>query len=473
MKNFVLALVVIAAACASTSPQSPAARDIDAFVNQTLRDVPVVPSLAIAVVRDGRVVYLREPDTAYYIGSTTKAYTGLACAILAQRGQLDLDAPITKYLPEVTLANAPTLRAFLTHTSAIRNGGIVFRTAFSGEHTAPQLVALLNASKAAPPGFQYDNLGYVVASLVMERVTGKPWQDTLDELVFTPLGMRHTSARMSTAARWPMKTGYSFGRNGELAPVTLVKSDRTMHAAGGIVTTAADLARWLEANVSNGRIDGKQVIPAAAFEEAHRLQVPTESVRRGEFKSRGYGLGWYQGTYDGEDILFHGGGYTGWLSLFSVMPKRGVAVGVMTNTSSPLAQAVAGTLAAAIYDRLLDKPNVRLAELKEQVARGKTMLLADAEKRAQRPWTLKHGHDAYVGRFENPMYGTVAIEQRGDKLYASLAHLQSVLEPFPEPDSARVELVPEEGEVLFFHTAADGTVDSFRWHDDVFRRVTP
>ena len=466
MKRLALLLVLAAAACAST--ERP---DIDAFVDRTLRENPVMPSLAIAAVKDGRVVYLREPNTAYYIGSTTKAYTGLACAILAQRGQLDLDAPITKVLPEVTLAKAPTLRAFLTHTSGIENEAIVFRTAFTGEHTASQLVSMLNSSKPAKPGFQYDNLGYVVASLVMERVTGKPWQDTLDELVFAPLGMRHTTARMSNAGRLP--AGYLFGRNGELTPVALVKNDRMMHAAGGIVTTPADLARWLEANVSNGRIGSKQVILAAAFEEAHRLQVPTESVKRGELKSRGYGFGWYQGTYNGEDILFHGGGYPGWLSLFSVMPKRGIAVGAMTNSSSPLAQAVAGSIAAAIYDRLLDKPNVQLADLKEQVARGKKALLADAEKRAQRPWMLKHGNGAYVGRFENPLYGTVAIEQRGDKLWASLAQLQSVLQPFVEPESARVELVPGSGEVFFFHAAEDGTIDSFRYKDEVFRRITP
>jgi len=212
MKRLALLLVLAAAACASV--ERP---DIKAFVEQTLRDVPAMPSLAIAVVKDGRVVYLREPNTPYYIGSTTKAYTGLACAILAQRGQLDLDAPITKYLPEVTLAKAPTLRAFLTHTSGIENEAIVFRTAFTGEHTASQLVSMLNSSKPAKPGFQYDNLGYVVASLVMERVTGKPWQDTLDELVFAPLGMRHTTARMSNAGRLP--AGYLFGRHGELTPI--------------------------------------------------------------------------------------------------------------------------------------------------------------------------------------------------------------------------------------------------------------
>ena len=84
---------------------------------------------------------------------------------------------------------------------------------------------------------------------------------------------------------------------------------------------------------------------------------------------------------------------------------------------------------------------------------------------------LKHPNAAYAGRFENPLYGTIAIEERGEKLYASLAQLHSVLEPFVEQESARVELVPDTGEVLFFHAAADGTIDSFRYRGEMFRRL--
>src|ERR1043165_3767003 len=315
MKTLLLLLIAVSAS---------AANDIDAFVNQALREIPgTIPSIAVVVVQNGKVVYLREPNTPYYIGSTTKAYTGLACAILGQRGELDLDAPISKYLPEVKLEKAPTLRAFLTHTSGIENDPIVFRTAFTGEHTPALLVSLLNSSTPAKPGFQYDNLGYVVASLVIERLTGK------------------------------------------LTPGGLVKSDQMMHAAGGIVTTASDLARWMEANLAKGRIDGKQRIPAAAFDEAQRLQVPVPRERNA-IPTRGYGFGWFLGDYDGEEILFHGGGFPGWHSMFSFMPRRSIPVSVMTNTTSPLGIGLADKIDSGIYDRLLGKPTPAVAELKEK-----------------------------------------------------------------------------------------------------------
>jgi len=462
-----LVLALLATACAS-GPQAPAAKDIDHFVNDLLRAVPETPSLGIAVVQEGRTVYLREARTDYYIGSTTKAYTGLACAILASRGQLDLDAPITKYLPEVTLAKAPTLRQFLTHTSEIQNGGIVFRTAYTGEHTPDQLISMLSLSKPSQPGFHYDNLGYVVASLVIERVTRKPWQVALDELVFTPLSMDHTTAYMSEAQKWPMPKPYWVNRKGEVELMPLIKNDQMMHAAGGIVTTPEDLARWLNANIlrSGGGI------PRAAFDEAEKLQTATV-IQRGDFKSSGYGFGWYQAEYKGEAAMFHGGGFPGWSSFFSFLPEKKIGVGVMTNASGPANRALM-LVTSYINDRLLGKEvdgSARIEAFKADLAKARTEMIADVAKRSQRPWMLKHPNDAYTGRYTSSLFGTMAIQSEGDHLVASLGNLHAVLEAYTQPESARVELVPSEGEVLQFVFTDSAKAKSVKWGDDVFQRV--
>jgi CubicO group peptidase (beta-lactamase class C family) len=467
--------VLILTACAT---MNPAARDIDRFARKVLSEISDAPSVGIAVVRDEKPFYAggvgSDAYTGYYIGSTTKAYTGLACAILAQRGQLDLDTPISKYLPEVTTQQV-TLRAFLTHTSGVENDAIAYRTAYTGEHTPEQLTALLNLSKSGKKEFAYTNTGYIVASLILERITGKPWQQVLDALVFTPLGMDHTSAYMSEAERWPMTSPYQIDRTGNLAPARIRKIDSTMHAAGGIVTTPADLARWLEANITNGRLEGRQVIPAAAFEEAHRQQVPAPH-QGGPFVTRGYGFGWFQGDYHGNNILFHGGGYQGWQSRFSFMPEKKIGVGLMTNASGPSARVIE-FLNLYIYDRLLETPNIdtvyaeRLAKLKSDMAAAKAGYLAEIEKRSRRPWMLQHPNSAYVGRYENPMWGTIVIEEENSRLTASFAQLKGVLEAYTEPETARVELVPGSGEVLRFQIGSDGTAETLRFGDEVFRRV--
>ena len=478
-----IVLFLLTAGCgtaASLHPTDPAARDIEQFIQRALREIPDVKGVGVAIVRDGKPYYAggfgladvekKTPSTArtgYYIASSTKSYTGLACAILAQRGALDLDAPIVRYLPEVTSdAGKVTLRQLLTHTAPIDNDGVVFRTAYSGQHTPAMLVSLLNLSKPRKEGFRYDNLGYVVASLIIERVTGKPWQRALDELVFAPLGMRETTAYMSEARKRPLATPYEINRKAEIVRSDYVKNDQMMHAAGGIVTTPADLTKWLAANINE---DGR-----GAFAEAHRQQVAT-TVTRDVFNATGYGFGWYQADYDHDKVLFHLGGVEGWRTHVSFMPEKKIGVAVVTNSGGQAGR-VLNYLAAYIYDRLIEKPNAeaanaeRLTKLVADLQKAKEGFLTAVADRAKRPWMLKHPNEAYVGRYESPMYGTMIIEQRGDKLVASLANLRADVEAFTEPESARIEMPPGSGSVLRFKFNGDA-VESLTWDGEPLQRV--
>lgn len=468
-KLIALFLTLFAFAAVAGTPQ----KDIEHFIDRVVREVPEVPSLGVAVVRDGKPLYLREADTGYYIGSTTKAYTALACSILAAKGKLDLDAPLTKYLPEVKFAppldaSKVTLRQLLSHTSRLRNDAVSFRTAFTGEHNPKMLLSLLNESTAGPEGFRYTNLGYIVASMVLERVTGKPWQKALDDIVFTPLGMTRTTAYMSEAQTWPIAIPHEVNRRNEVVVLDYRKNDSMMHAAGGIVTTPRDLARWLTANMLR---EGRGV-PRAAFDEVLKEQAVNVS-ERGPFKSHHYGFGWWIGDFRGEPAYFHQGGFEGWQSIYSFLPQKKVAVGILTNASGPSVR-VLTAVSGYIYDRLLEKPvdaDAVLATIKSDMEKGRAAHLAEVEKITKRPWMLQHPNDAYTGRYENPAYGTLVIAKDGDKLVASLANLRSVIEAFTEPETARVELVPGSGEVLRFKFAGGEKPESVQWGDDVFRRV--
>lgn len=170
MRTILALLLVVFSplACQTSAPEAavnPALRDIEAFTANVVRTIPEIPSVAIAVVHDGkRHTYAAgfadaekrvaaTPQTGYYIGSTTKAFTGLTAAILANRGQIDLDAPLSKYLPEVTFpapidASRITLRRLLSHSAPITNHPIVFRTA-SPATTTPQRCCA--SSPAASP----------------------------------------------------------------------------------------------------------------------------------------------------------------------------------------------------------------------------------------------------------------------------------------------------------------------------------
>ncbi|HET7437555.1 MAG TPA: serine hydrolase [Thermoanaerobaculia bacterium] len=467
-------------------------RDIDRFVTHTLQTLPELPSVGLAIVRDGKVYargygyadvekrVLATADTGYYNGSNTKAYTAVLCTMLAEEGLLDLEAPVTKYLPELRFAppldaSQLTLRRFLSHTSGVDNPAITYRTAFSGEHTPQQLVQILSMSKPGKPGFRYDNLGYVVASLVIERVTGRKWQDVLAQRVFKPLGMSRTTTAMSEARKHPIATPYDMNEAGTMARQEYGwKDDSTMHAAGGIVTTPNDLAKWLNANLTEGRVGARQVIPAHAFAETHRQQTP---AKRDSFlfDGTGYGFAWYQSDLHGEPLIYHGGGYEGWRSVYSFLPAKKMAVGAMTNAG--LSHSPLELISAYAYDRLMHVPNVdatyeeKLAQVRARFDTVKKNRIDEVAKRAQRTWTLTKPLSAYTGQYESVAYGTMTITQRGDKLIASIGRLSGELQPFTDPDSARVELVPGTGEVLQFRFAnGASTPDALKWNDEVLPR---
>jgi len=495
MRRTLFCFAILLSAFSAAAKPDPAAERIDRFIRHTMAQFPEVPSLGVAILRDGHPLLIRgygfrdveqkraaDADTAFYIASSTKSYVGLLTAILAARGVVDLDAPITKYLTELRFGagidpQRVTLRTLLTHTAGLENDAITMRTAFSGEYTSAGLIDLLGRSKSIEPKFEYDNLGYVAAALVLERVTGKKWQDLLATEVFTPLRMNHTSAYMSRASAWPLAAAYDLDRDLHMHRMTFVKTDVTMHAAGGLVTTPRDLARWLEVNVNAGRMGRRQVLPASAFAEAQKKQVvvsPETNWYR--FKRYGYALGWYHSDYEGALLLHHFGGYEGWRTHVSFLPKEKHGVAIATNTSGPAAQ-LRDVIAAFAYDVLLGKPDVEtayethLAKARADLNQGLERYRAELEKRKQRSPSLLRAQSSYAGAYASDAYGTITVRDEGGSLSASLGPLHGLLEPFTEPDTARVELIPGSGDVLRFVFEDAERASAMKFRDEVFRRV--
>jgi CubicO group peptidase (beta-lactamase class C family) len=465
----------------SRQPPASARADIDRFIAATLRTFPEAPGVSVAVVKDGKPYFAAgygfadlaakrgmTAVTPVYIASSTKSFTGLMCAMLAAEGKLDFDKPIVTYLPELDSwadAHRITTRMLLTHSAGIRNDAIVRRTAFTGIYTPEELVRLLPSSKAIEPKFRYDNLGYVVAALIAERITGEKWQDLLAQKIFTPLGMKNTTAYMSRVRG--LATPYNSIHASAAEPIANLKTDATMHPAGGVVTTANDLQRWLAANIAE---------PSAPYREAHKQQVPVADVDWYKFRRYAYGFGWYWSDYEGDLLMHHFGGFEGWRAHVSYMPKPRIGVAVVTNTSG-IGSDVADLVAAYIYDRVMKKPDLeakyvaRSAEMRKLNDEQWQRIAADVEKRSKRAPTLTRDPAAYVGIYENPQYGKLSIVKDGNVLRATIGQLSARLEPFTAPDTARVELIPGSGQVVKFQFGEAVQAAALDWSGDVFTRV--
>src|SRR5262249_42099363 len=153
--------------------------------------------------------------------------------------------------------------------------------------------------------FKYTNVGYNIASVWLDRQSSTPWQQRVQRNVLRPLGMRHTAAYISEAqaARWPLAKPYSYAGAQPREPLYLVKSDATMHAAGGLVSTAPDLAKFLIAQLATR---DEPPIPRPIVKRSHETQAAL-SAKYFDFARTGYAWGWYTGNYKGRTLLHHFG----------------------------------------------------------------------------------------------------------------------------------------------------------------------
>jgi CubicO group peptidase (beta-lactamase class C family) len=411
-----------------TPRDSALTQDLDAFIARALA-TDVTPGMAVAVVRGTDIIYAKgfgfadkeagrrvNADTQFYIASTTKSFTGLAASLLATRGAIDLDMPLSRALPRAKIhadvsADKITLRDLLTHTHGIMPGGPVdLRTAYTGEFTNAELLDLLRFHGPAPTGraFVYSNLGYNIFGMVLDDKFKEGWKQVLQREVFDPLGMRSTTAFMSKADATRLAQPYEL-RTAGAERVDYAKRDENMQSAGGHLSTANDLARYLVAHINGGKIDGKQVLPEAAIQATHRQQVE-QNRSFGSFQRFGWALGWDMATYDGDTVLQRFGGFQGFHSHLSFMPERRVGVVVLANGGAA-STFVADAVASYAYDRVLGKPGLaerieeRWKTLNTELARGREGIAKDLATRRARPQTTPLPFAAYAGTYESPVLG--------------------------------------------------------------------
>ena len=440
---YILSVALLASSlpvCAQ-DPQAAFAEAADALLEETLAEFGTVPGMAMAVVRGDEPVYARgagladveanlpfTADTPFYIASVTKPFTALLTTLLDREGTLQLDATLADLFPDVPFdpaieADQVTVRHLLSHTAGIDNGPIGFRAAFTGEHTPAQMRQLLAGTvveEDAPRGtFEYTNVGYNILSLHLDELDGGPWQDLLADRLFAPLGMTRTTAYASEASSWRPAMPYAPTPDGGAERIMLVKHDDTMQAAGGMISTATDLARWLTLHLNAGRLNGRQLVPADVIAEVHQPVATDRGDSFGPFGRDGYALGWQTGTYDGDTMLHHFGGFAGFHAHTSFMPERNLGVVVLANESS-LGGRLASLFATFAYDWWNTEPSDRDAvvartrdardAIKSQMDAGLDRYAQSLAERAERTWQLSLDPSAYTGTYVNPDYGTMVVE---------------------------------------------------------------
>jgi len=321
-------LSAIRAEPATQAAQPSLASSIDALIAPHFPAAG--PGVAVIVTKDGKTVFRKgygradvaagtamQADAPARVGSMTKQFTAVGILMLADEGKLALSDDITRFLPDYPTHGAKiTIEHLLTHTSGIPSytGKQGFRDVMNKDVTVAQGIAFFkdDALEFVPGSrFSYDNSGYFLLGAIIEKASGLPYARFLEERIFKPLGMTHTGYE---DARFQPVTGY----DGQARPVGAI-SMTWPYAAGALVSTVDDLARW-QAALADGKLLRPDTLRRAW--SAHALNDGTPNP---------YGYGWFVGRLHGVDEVFHGGNITGFTSDAVWLPKEHVYVAMLAN----------------------------------------------------------------------------------------------------------------------------------------------
>jgi CubicO group peptidase (beta-lactamase class C family) len=306
----------------------------DAYIQQVTEKLPEVPGIAVVVIRNNKPIFLKaygwadkeagvkaDINTLFYISSTTKPFTALVAALLDREGVIKLNEPFTRYSKGVVFKNVMpdklTVQNLLTHTSGLQNEPLKFRMAFSGEIETDDIVRVLGESTSYIDSnhnkYNYTNLGYNIYGILLQQALGKKWQDLLQDRIFRPMKLEHTTTYASAANAKKLTIAFPYVYTGEngLTKSWLEKKDQNMHSAGGILTSIADMGSWLNMQMNNGQLNGKQIFSADIIKKCQTGYTTTKRELPPFTGDGEYGLGWQIGTYKNEKVIYHHGGYPG------------------------------------------------------------------------------------------------------------------------------------------------------------------
>ncbi len=319
---------------------------LESWIQQQI-DYRNIPGLAVGVVYDRRLVYARgfgyadlekktpvTPQSLFRIASNSKTFTATAVMQLRDEGKLRLDDPIDKYLQDFSIGNpypdAPPITIFhlLTHTSGLpREAAFPYWTDRKFPTMEQILKALPHQEMIYPPGqrIKYSNLGMALLGEIVAVVSGMPYEQYMEEKIFRPLGMTHTSVFLTEEEKKHLVTPYSRRFPDGSRRVMPFTEARGLAPAANITSNVEDLARFVALQFREGPRQGAQVLSGYTLQEMHRLHFPNEKW------TGGYGLGfrvWRQGEWT---LCGHGGWVAGNRSQISFIPSERVGVTVLTN----------------------------------------------------------------------------------------------------------------------------------------------
>lgn len=464
-RQFKLSLILVTALMSSLSFAKSVTENNQKIADAIARTMETfqVPGVAVAIVKDNEVIlsqgfgvieYGKEAkvnaDTLFGIASNTKAMTAALLAQLVDQGKLSWQTKVIDIIPEFQMPDAYVTREFtildlLTHNSGLGLGAGDLMIWPQTSHTIGDIIKgmkYLPVVSSFRSEFAYDNLMYILAGEIVARISGIPWQESIRENIFEPLGMNKTKAKYSlisknnknvAKAHVPLK-----GKMNVVGGNFIEK----FASAGSVGSSVNDMSLWIKAQLNRGayKKDGNdqelfsKEQSRAMWQARTLLPVSEAATLNDKTHFRAYGLGWSMKDYHGVKLIEHTGGILGMVSKVALVPEANLGLVVLTNQQSgyafnAIAKEILHTYLAiddidwvAHYKEIKDKrlagEKERLAEAQESIAKDSKPSLALAD---------------YAQTYRDNWYGDIEVTLNGDTLqmqFSKTPELKGALEHY-------------------------------------------
>jgi CubicO group peptidase (beta-lactamase class C family) len=352
--SLLLTLVVIADSNAQSKKQT-LSNNIAAFDSYLQKAMQVwqIPGMSVAIVQGNEIVFTKgygvretgtskmvDTKTLFSCASTTKAMTAVCMGILADEGKVHWTDPVIKYLPTFKLydpyvTRELTIQDLFTHNSGVGNTDFLWG---DNNLTSDEILAkmqLVKPSYSLRSSFIYQNIFYLIAGKVIEKIAGKPWQEYIKERIFDPLGMVNTHAVLKDIHEENQAKPHFLINNN----VTLIEKDTAdvIGPAGSVSSCADDIALWMKAMIDSSKFKGGRLVSASTWQYLLKPKTlvtesefyPTQQITKPNFTT--YAMGWFQQDYKGYKLNFHTGSLAGEVAIHAQLPDRKFGIYVFEN----------------------------------------------------------------------------------------------------------------------------------------------
>ncbi|MEW6197018.1 MAG: serine hydrolase domain-containing protein [Bacteroidota bacterium] len=345
-----ITLLFIFVYCSNIFSQQDKLDKIDSYIQQAMADWKM-PGFAVAIVKNDSVIFAKgygvrdirkdervDENTLFVIASCSKAFTTASLAILVDRGKINWDDPVTKYLPgfqmyDPWVTKEMTIRDLVTHRSGLAtfSGDFLWLSSNYTRDEVIQRAQYLKPTSSFRTKYGYQNIMFITAAEIVKAVTDTAWAEFVKLHILNKIGMNNTNTSYAELLKTENAAKAHYEKNGEMKIYTDVQRDNAGGALG-LNSSVKDMAQWIRLQLNKGKWDDQIIFSERQANEMHANQFA--------FGNANYGLGWFITYKNGKRVLNHGGGMPGMISDVTIVPEEKFGFVLLSNLEVGMVAAI-------------------------------------------------------------------------------------------------------------------------------------